>query len=134
MKRTIAFTMKSARQLITGPYGFQRQQQVSQKMIPWVQSSNNCPNSIYANENWGEPASEEITKVVPFSFKETLSETALQNLLTKVTLPENYKFSPVKLVNSVAFASVPPSIKGADIKLQEVQHKRLLYKTFFPGC
>ena len=43
--------------------------------------------------------------------------SALQNLLTKVKLPENYKFSPVKLVNSVAFASVPPSIKGADIKL-----------------
>ena len=38
------------------------------KVDPMVQSSNNWPNPIYANENWGEPASEEITKVVPFSF------------------------------------------------------------------
>ena len=28
------------------------------------------------NENWGEPASEEVTKVVSVTFKETLSESA----------------------------------------------------------
>ena len=46
-----------------------------------------------ANENWREPASEEATKVVSVTFEETLSETALKNLLTKVTLPENFKFA-----------------------------------------
>ena len=39
-----------------------------------------------ANENWGEPASEEVTKVVSVAFKETLSESAFKNLLTKVNL------------------------------------------------
>ena len=74
-----------------------------------------------ANENWGEPASEEVTNVVSVAFKETLSETALKNLLTKVTLPENCKFAQAKLVNPVVFASVSPSIRSTDIKLQEVQ-------------
>ena len=74
-----------------------------------------------ANENWGEPASEEVTKVVSVAFKETLSESAFKNLLTKVTLPENCKFTQAKLVNPVVFASVSPSIRSTDIKLQEVQ-------------
>ena len=73
------------------------------------------------NENWGEPASEEVTKVVSVAFKETLSESAFKNLLTKVTLPENCKFAQAKLVNPVVFASVSPSIRSTDIKLQEVQ-------------
>ena len=55
----------------------------------------------WANENWGEPASEEATKVVSVAFKKTLSETDLKNLLTKVTLPENCKFAQAKLVNPV---------------------------------
>ena len=37
-----------------------------------------------ANENWGEPASDEVTKVVSVAFKEALSESAFKNLLTKV--------------------------------------------------
>ena len=41
------------------------------------------------NENWGELASEEATKVVSVTFKKTLSETTVKNLLTKVTLPKN---------------------------------------------
>ena len=73
------------------------------------------------NENWGEPASEEVTKVVSVAFKETLSESAFKNLLTKVTLPENCKFAQAKLVNPVVFASVSPSIRSTDIKLQEFQ-------------
>ena len=73
-----------------------------------------------ANENWGEPASEEVTKVVSVAFKETLSESAFKNLLTKVTLPENCKFAQAKLVNPVVFASVSPSIRSTDIKLQDV--------------
>ena len=52
---------------------------------------------------------------------ETLSESAFKNLLTKVTLPENCKFAQAKLVNPVVFASVSPSIRSTDIKLQEVQ-------------
>ena len=64
-----------------------------------------------ANENLGEPASEEITKVVSVAFKETLSETALKNLLTKVTIPENDQFAQVKLVKPVVYASVSPSIR-----------------------
>ena len=72
-------------------------------------------------KKWGEPASEEVTKVVSVTFKETLSDTAFKNLLTKVNLPENCKFSQTKLLNLVAFASVSPSIRSADIKLQEVQ-------------
>ena len=52
-----------------------------------------------ANEKWGEPASEQVTKVVSVAFKETLSKTAFKNLLTKVTLPENYKFAQTKLMN-----------------------------------
>ena len=74
-----------------------------------------------ANENWGEPASEEVTQVVSVAFKETLSESAFKNLLTKVTLPENCKFAQKKLVNPDFFASVSPSIRSTDIKLQEVQ-------------
>ena len=73
------------------------------------------------NEDRGEPASEEVTKVVSVTFKETLSESAFENLLTKVILPENCKFAQAKLVNSVVFASVSPSIRSTDIKLQEVQ-------------
>ena len=73
------------------------------------------------NENWGEPASEEVTKVVPVAFKGTLSETAFKNLMTKITLPENCKFAQAKLVNLVVFASVSPSIRSTGIKLQEVQ-------------
>ena len=73
------------------------------------------------NENWGESASEEETKVASVAIKETLSETAFKNLLTKVTLPENCKFAQAKLVNPVVFASVSPSIRTTDIKLQEVQ-------------
>ena len=74
-----------------------------------------------ANENWGEPASEEVTKVVSVAFKETLSESAFKNLLTKVTLPENCKFAQAKLVKPVVLVSVSPSIKSTDIKLQEVE-------------
>ena len=75
----------------------------------------------HADENWGEPASEEVTKVVSVAFKETVSETVLKNLLTKITIPENCKFAQAKIVNPVVFASVSPSIKCTDIKLQEVQ-------------
>ena len=74
-----------------------------------------------ANENWGEPASEEVTKVVSVAFKEILSESAFENLLTKVTLPENCKFAQAKLVKPVVLVSVSPSIKSTDIKLQEVE-------------
>ena len=61
------------------------------------------------------------TNVVSVAFKETLSETALKNLLTKAILPENCKFPQAKLLSPVAFASVSPSIRSTDIKLQEVQ-------------
>ena len=74
-----------------------------------------------ANENWGEPASEEVTKVVSVAFKEILSESAFENLLTKVNLPENCKFAQAKLVKPVVLVSVSPSIKSTDIKLQEVE-------------
>ena len=46
-----------------------------------------------ANENWGEPASDEVTKTVSVAFKETLSESAFKNLLTKVVVPEHRKFA-----------------------------------------
>ena len=65
-----------------------------------------------ANKNWGEPASEEVTKGVSVLFKETLSETALKHLLTKVTLSENCKSPQVNLVSPVVFASVSPSIRS----------------------
>ena len=42
-------------------------------------------------------------------------------MLDKVTLPENCKFAQAKLLNSVVFASVTPSIRSTGIKLQEVQ-------------
>ena len=61
-----------------------------------------------------------MIKVVSDAFKETLSETAFKNLLTKVTLLENCKFAQVKLVRSAVFASVSASIMSADIKLREV--------------
>ena len=77
--------------------------------------------TMKTNENWGELASEEVNKVVSVAFKETLSETTLKNLLTKVALLENCKFAQVKLVNPVVFVSVSPSIRSTDIKLQEVQ-------------
>ena len=74
-----------------------------------------------ANENWGELTSEEVTKVVSVTFKETLSESAFKNLLTKVTLPENCKFAPTKLGNPVIFACVSFNIRSTDTKQQEVQ-------------
>ena len=73
------------------------------------------------NKNWGEPASEEVAKVVSVAFKEILSESAFKNLLTKVTLPENCKFAQAKLVNPAVFNSASPSIRSTDLKLQEVQ-------------
>ena len=78
-----------------------------------------------ANKNWREPASEEVTKVVPVVFKETLSETALKHLLTKVTQSENCQSAQAKLVSPVVFASVSPSIRSTDIKLQEIQRNML---------
>ena len=78
-----------------------------------------------ANENWREPASEEVTKVASVAFEETLSESSFKNLLTKVTLPENCKFAQAKLVNPVVFASESPSIRSTDIKVQEVQRNML---------
>ena len=74
-----------------------------------------------ANGNWGEPASKEVTKVVSVTLKETLSRTAVKNLLTKVTLPENCKFVQAKFVNPFVFASVSLLIRSTDIKLQEGQ-------------
>ena len=74
-----------------------------------------------ANESWGKPAFEEVTKVVSNVFKENLSESAFKILLAKVTLLDNCKFAQIKLVNFVVFASVSPSIRSTDIKLQEVQ-------------
>ena len=79
------------------------------------------------NENWGQPESEEVTKV---AFKKTLSKTALRNMLPKVTIPENCKFSQAKLVNTVVSASVPLSIRSADVKLQGV----LRNKSKMTGC
>ena len=88
-------------------------------MIPVIKEFSESYNQV--NENWREPASEEVTKVVSVAFKETFSETTFKSLLTKITLPENCKFAQVKLVSSLVFASVSPSIRRADIKLQEVQ-------------
>ena len=74
-----------------------------------------------ANENWGEPTSEEVTKVVSVAFKTTLLEAALKYLLTKVTLSESCKSAHVKLVSPIVFTSVSPSVRSTDIKLQEIQ-------------
>ena len=76
-------------------------------------------------KNQGEPASEEVTKVVSVAFKETLLATALKYLLTQVTLSENYQYAQAKLVSPVVFASVSPSIRSTDIKLQEIQRNML---------
>ena len=73
------------------------------------------------NKNWGEPASEEVRKVVSVVFKETLSETALKYLLNNLTLSENCKSAQAKLVSPLVFASVAPSIRSTDRKLQEIQ-------------
>ena len=73
------------------------------------------------NKNWGEPASEVVRKVVSVVFKETLSETALKYLLNNVTLSENCKSAQAKLVSPLVFASVAPSIRSTDRKLQEIQ-------------
>ena len=80
-----------------------------------------CESYNQADENWGESASVEVIKVASVAFKETLSETALKNLLTNLTLKENCKIGQAKLVNSIVFPSVSSSIRTADIKLQEVQ-------------
>ena len=44
----------------------------------------------YNQENavWEKPAFEDVTKIVLVAFKETIPETALKNLLTKITLTE----------------------------------------------
>ena len=82
------------------------------------------------NKNWEDPASEEVTKVVSVVFKDILSETALKYQLTKVRLSENCKFAQAKLVSHVVFASVSPSMRITDIKLQEI-HRNILKMT---GC
>ena len=66
-----------------------------------------------------------MTKVVSVVFKQTLSETALKYLLSKVTLSENCKSAQAKLVSPVVFASVSPSIRSTYIKLQEIQRNML---------
>ena len=73
-----------------------------------------------ANENWGETASDEVTKVVSVAFKEALSETSSKSLSTKVTLTENCKLAQAKLANPVVFASVCRPIRSTTTKLQEV--------------
>ena len=77
------------------------------------------------NKSWGEPTSEEVNKVVSVAFTETLSETALKYLLTKVTQSENCKSAQAKLVIPVFFASMSPSIRSTDIKLQKIQRNML---------
>ena len=67
---------------------------------------------------------------VSVAFKETVAETALKKLLTQFILPENCKFAQAKLVNIVVFASLSPSIKSTDIKLQE-NHRNIPKMT---GC
>ena len=49
----------------------------------------------------------EVNKVVSVTFDEILSEIVLKNLLTKVTLPENFKFAQAKLVNPEKLVSIP---------------------------
>ena len=121
---SMTFRIKASRQLpfclIRRPHHLQWQQQVSQKIIPWWgQSSKNSLNPTFKPMKTGE--NRHLRKVVSVAFKDTISETAFKNLLTKVTLPENCKFAQAKLVNPVVFASVSPSLKSTDIKLQEVQ-------------
>ena len=57
--------------------------------------------------------------------RKLFSETALKYLLTKVTQSENCKSAQARRVSPVAFASVSPSIRSTDIKLQEIQRKML---------
>ena len=90
----------------------------------------------YNQENgiWGEQVSENGTKIVSVAFKETISETALKSLPTKITLPESCKFVQKKIVNPVVFVFVSPSIRSTDIELQELQSSNikndwLFYKT-----
>ena len=78
-----------------------------------------------ANKNCEEPASEEVTEVVSVAFKETLSETALIYLLTKVTQSEICKSAQAELVSPVVFAFVSPSVRSTDIKLKEIQRNML---------
>ena len=82
----------------------------------------------------------QVTKVASVAFKETLSETALKYLLTKVTLPENCKSAQAKLVSPVHFASVSFNKKYRYKTLTEfcnsteyVKNDWQLYKTTFPA-
>ena len=83
-----------------------------------------------ANKNWGEPAPEEVTKVVSVAFKETLPETVLKFLLNKVTLSKSCKSAQAKLVSSIVFSSVFSSIRSTVIKLHETQRNILI----MTGC
>ena len=69
------------------------------------------------NKNWEEPAS--------------VSDAALKYLLTKVTLSENCKSTQAKLVSPVVFASVSPSVRSTDIKLQQIQRNMLKMTGYF---
>ena len=81
-----------------------------------IQKPEEFPESYnQANKNWGG------RKLL----KETLSETALKYLFTKVTLSESCKSAQAKLVSPVVFASVSPSIRSTDIKLHETQRNML---------
>ena len=128
MKRIVAFAMKPTWEL---PFCLVRRPlHLHQTMMDSVFKE--FPKTYSrANENWGKPASEEVTKFVSVVFKETLSETALKNLLTKVTLSKDCKFAQAKLVNSVPFGFVYPSIRSADIKLKEVQHNMSKMTDYF---
>ena len=86
-----------------------------------------------ANESWGEPAFEEVTKVVSVAFKETLSETVHKNLLTKITLPENSKFAQAKICCFCFCVSFNKEYRYKVTRrlTQYVKNDWLLYKTTF---
>ena len=72
-----------------------------------------------ANENWGEPASEEVTKVIQLPIQENLSETTPKSLLTNVTLLRICRFALTKLLNPLVFASICSSIRSTKNKTQK---------------
>ena len=73
------------------------------------------------DEKWEQPVADDVKNAVMLAFNQAISEDHLKKILERTNLPDNCKVVQAKLVNSVIFATVSPSIGSTDIKLRDIQ-------------
>ena len=71
-------------------------------------------------KNWGA-AFEEICNLDSLTFQESLSGNSCRALYDKTSLLQNCKIAKTKIIISIIFVAMSPSIKSTDIKLLVVQ-------------